>query len=116
MGAELVRVPADRCKGWHIPFRLDVNQIQTQNLQAIVSCLSQAAMQHNRSAYLSVQEFAAHTVSFAHHSRLQNPTYSAMSIAQMPVPVPKSRMRVSPVCVTGAWCSMSLRATEKSLW
>lgn len=33
MGAKLVRVPADRCKGGHIPFRLDVDQIQAQNLQ-----------------------------------------------------------------------------------
>lgn len=26
-GTMLVRVPADRCKGGHIPFRLDVDQI-----------------------------------------------------------------------------------------
>lgn len=34
MGAKLVRAPADRRKGWHIPLRLNVDQIQAQNLQS----------------------------------------------------------------------------------
>jgi hypothetical protein len=60
-------------------------------------------------------------VSLAGH-KLHNaePTYSAISIAQMPVPQPTSRMRGgSPCCGargTGAWCSWSRRATVKSLW
>lgn len=47
-------------------------------------------------------------------------TYSAMSIAQMPVPHPKSMIRVglygSAEGLTGAVCSCPRRATSNSLW
>lgn len=90
--------------------------------KVLVSCLSHAAMQHTAGQRTSafrnllhaeLASRARHTIALQGAASL---TYSAMSIGQMPVPVPRSRMRTSPCCGTGAWCSMSLRATENILW
>jgi hypothetical protein len=71
-------------------------------------------------AHLSVQIFAAPSRLALRDvdCRLRHPTHSAMSIAQMPVPQPTSRMRGCRCgCTgTGALCSWSLRATANNLW
>jgi hypothetical protein len=72
MGAELVRVPADRCKGGHIPFRLDVDQIQAQNLRnyrqlsVIPQCNTEkAGLRTSAFVYLLRSRLALHTTHVA---------------------------------------------------
>ena len=129
MGHEVSACAGRQVQGWTVDtYRSGwmLTRSKPKTCKVLVSCLSHAAlrvqMQHTAGKRTSAFRNLLHAelASRARHTiALQgaaSQTYSAMSIGQMPVPVPRSRMRTSPCCGTGAWCSMSLRATENILW